>query len=492
MSGIRASDLPDLAVDAIGGAAVIANDEFFGGKENLVRVAAPIWEEGRYTDRGKWMDGWETRRRREPGHDWCIVRLGVAGVLRQAVIDTSYFTGNYPPRASLEGTHVASDASLEELLGAEWIELLPLADLQGDHRNVFDLTEEVAVSHVRLAIHPDGGVARLRLHGEAVPDWPDIAAAGQVVDLVNVLHGGRVRDASDRFYSDPGHLLRPGPSRGMHDGWETQRRRDDGNDWVELGLGAPGRIQEAVVDTSHFKGNAPGACRLRGRRGGGAWTDLVPRTDLEPDHEQRLQIDSSETVDEVRLDIYPDGGLARVRLLGTVDPTVLAELGLRRLNLLPEPAATTALLSCCGSTRWAARVALQRPYPAVEAVHAAADDAFGELDREDVLEAFDAHPRIGERTARTDTGARSRRWSSGEQSGVRDDDRARLEAVNRAYEQRFGWLFLICATGLDSGTILARAEERLDNDPETEFAVATEEQRKITHLRLAKLLGEAT
>jgi allantoicase len=489
---MTASTLPDLAVETLGGAVIAANDEFFAPKENLVRADAPVWDAHRYTDRGKWMDGWETRRRREPGHDWCIVRLGVPGVLHEAVVDTTHFRGNHPEAAGLEGTHAPSGATAAALARAEWVELLPATPLAADRRNVVTPTAEAVVTHVRLAIHPDGGVARLRLHGEPVPDWAAIAGGGRRLDLATVAHGGRVLDASDWTFSDPGHLLLPSPPRGMFDGWETRRRRGEGHDWVRVALGAPAVVTRLGVDTTYFRGNAPAACEVVGRRGGGPWRPLLPRTPLRADtpHRFRSEVVATDAVDEVRLDIHPDGGVARLHVIGTVARDDVADLAVSRLDRLPPAAAVTALLACCGSGAWARGVAARRPLRDARALHAAADEVWAGLGGDDWLEAFAAHPRIGERTAAHDTGARSRGWSGREQAGVRDTDRDALAEVNRAYEQRFGWILLVCATGLDSTTILARARERLGNDPDTELRVAAEEQRRITHLRLDKLLGK--
>lgn len=488
--------LPDLAADTLGGAAVLANDEFFAQRENLVRARPPVWDADRYTDRGKWMDGWETRRRREPGHDWCIVRLGTPGVIRQAVVDTAHFTGNFPEAASLEGTYLPHHAGPDDLAGAEWVELLPRTPLAGDTANRFSLTAEVAVSHVRLNIFPDGGVARLRLHGEAVPDWVARTRGGQRVDTASIPFGGRVLDVSDRHYNDPGKLLQPAPSRGMHDGWETARRRAPGNEWVVIDLGAPTEVAEVVVDTAHYKGNAPGWSVVSARPTGGEWQELLPRTALRPDTAHRFDAELAALgpVDEVRVDILPDGGLARVRVIGTVPATAVTDLARHRLNVLPRARAVTELRSCCGATVWAEQVADRRPFASVDDLRAAADEVWVGLDRRDRLEAFAAHPRIGEREAARPTGATARRWSDREQAGVADADRTALAEVNRAYEDRFGWVFLICASGLDGETILARARERLGNDPDTELGIAAEEQRRITQLRIDRLLGmeEAT
>jgi allantoicase len=323
------TQLIDLAAERLGAAVVLANDEFFAPKENLVRAAAPVWLEGEFTERGKWMDGWETRRRREPGYDWCIVRLGRAGVIRGVVVDTSYFTGNYPETCSLDAATISGVPDAARLMSAdiEWREILPRSPLQGNTRNLFaiDPRDERSCTHVRLNIHPDGGVARLRVHGVVTPDWSRTARDGVELDLAAMEHGGYVVSCSDMFYGNRQNLILPGPALGMHDGWETKRRRGPGHDWAIVRLGARGDVRRAVVDTSHFKGNAPGACTLEACDAGGAdalehatWRELLPRTPLQPHtaHEFLDELHDVGAVTHVRLNIYPDGGVARLRLFG--------------------------------------------------------------------------------------------------------------------------------------------------------------------------------
>ncbi len=297
--------LPDLASRALAGSVVWANDELFAQRENLITPGRAVFDTGDFGHKGKVYDGWETRRRREPGHDSAVVRLGVPGVVRGVVVDTSWFTGNYPPEAAVDG-HGGD---------GEWFPLVPRSPLAGDSENPFPVTSPRRVTHVRLRIFPDGGVARLRVHGEALPDLGLLDALG-VVDLAAVEHGGLILGCSNLFYSAPGNLLLPGPARTMGEGWETARRRDDGHDWVEIGLAAQGAIAVAEIDTSWFLHNAPGWAALRGRDGDGPWRDLLPRTALTPDHRHRVVLDDPGPVTAVRLDAYPDGGLARIRLHG--------------------------------------------------------------------------------------------------------------------------------------------------------------------------------
>lgn len=310
--------LPDLAVRTLGGSVVHADDEAFAARENLITPGPAVFDPRTFGPKGKVYDGWETRRRREPGHDRAIVRLGAPGVVRGVVIDTSWFTGNHPPEASVEGIALDGHPSVAELLAADgWETLVPRTAIKGDTENAFAVSSNARVTHVRLRILPDGGVARLRVHGEVLPD-PALLDALGTVDLAALEHGGVVTGCSNLFYSSPNNLLLPGPARSMGEGWETARRRDDGNDWVELALAAEGTITVAELDTSWFLHNAPGAATLRGRSGDGAWFDLLPRVPLRPDTRHRFVLADPRPADRVRLDIHPDGGMARLRLHGSL------------------------------------------------------------------------------------------------------------------------------------------------------------------------------
>jgi allantoicase len=323
--------LPDLASRAIGGAVVAANDEFFAAKENLVR-SEPVAERTAFGHKGKEYDGWETRRRRSPGHDWAIVRLGSAGIVSGVVVDTAHFTGNYPPHVSLDGAAVEGYCSVDELSKADWQPLLAQHDLAGNTHNHFPVFSDRRVTHVRLNIHPDGGVARLRVHGTVVPD-PRLVDAGPF-DLAALENGGVVTAVSNAFYGRPAQLIAPGLARSMGEGWETARRRDHGNDWVEVQLACEGVVTLAELDTSWFLGNAPGTAALTGIGPGGE-AALLPRTRLQPDTRHRFVLDGTPRVDRVRLDVHPDGGMARLRLWGRPTAAGRSALGRRWFDALP-------------------------------------------------------------------------------------------------------------------------------------------------------------
>ena len=364
--------LPDLAARALGGGVIAANDEFFAEKENLLRPAAAVFQPHTFGHKGQIMDGWETRRRRpefEDGdHDWAIVRLGTPGVVRGVVVDTAHFTGNYPEHCSVEACAVEGHPTPEEIAGAEWVSLVPKSALRGDSEHHFAVDVEQRFTHVRLNIHPDGGVARLRVHGQVVPDPRFLTATA--FDLAAVENGGQVVDASNRFYSPPNNVLAPGLPRVMGDGWETSRRRDDGNDWIVAQLATRGRITHATIDTSYFIGNSPGSARLQGIDAGAgdldapdAWFDLLPRTRLQRDTPHRFRVTTTQPVTHIRLDIHPDGGLARLRLFGSPTPDGLAALGLRWFDLLPADQASAILAAECGAPADRAReLAAARPF----------------------------------------------------------------------------------------------------------------------------------
>ena len=327
------TELVDLASERLGGAVLHANDEFFAPKENLLRAPAPVFREGLYTERGKWMDGWESRRRRTPGYDWCIVRLGLPGTVRGVVVDTSFFRGNYPEQCAIEACTVDGQPDVERLLSeaTQWFELLPQSQLKGDTQNQFAIASDARVTHLRLKIYPDGGVARLRVYGAVAPDWARVMRAG-LFDLAAVEHGGLVVACSDMFFGHRHNLIMPGRAADMSDGWETKRRRGPGYDWSIIKLGRRGRIEQIEVDTAHFKGNYPDSCSLEGcdapewatdisKLDDCPWTLLLPQTKLQAHtrHFFAEELPQTGALTHVRFNIYPDGGVSRLRLYGRVE-----------------------------------------------------------------------------------------------------------------------------------------------------------------------------
>lgn len=472
-------ELVDLASERLGGSVLYATDDFFAPKENLLKAHKPVWKEEEYTERGKWMDGWESRRKRVAGHDFAIIRLGVPGIIRGVVVDTSYFRGNFPSHCSIEACFAPPEASHDAL--NDWTEVLLKSELKGDSENAFAVENPHAFTHLRFHIYPDGGVARLRVHGEVVPEWHRQGGLRNELDLAAVEHGGQVLTCSDMFFGPKHNLIMPGPSSGMSDGWETRRRRGPGHDWVVVRLGAEAVVRRIEVDTAFFKGNYPDTCSIDGGE-----KEILPRTKLLPDT-RHIFMDALQPVgpiQEMRLNVYPDGGVARLRVYGMATENARWNAVARRINTRIRPQAESELRSCCGSSEWVRQMIASRPFGSGSELLSAAENIWWELDPPDWQEAFQAHPRIGEKSASS--------WARQEQSGAAAASNATISAlaeVNRDYEKRFGHIFIVCASGKGADEMLAIAQRRLQNSPEDELRVAAEEQLKITKLRMMKLVA---
>jgi allantoicase len=305
----------------LGTRVTFATDEFFGAKERLIDSQEPVFIADKYDDHGKWMDGWESRRKRTPGHDYCVVRLGVHGVIHGFDIDTRHFTGNFPPQASIEACISTADVPEEG-----WVELLPKTDLEGNSHHYLEVRNDTVYTHVRLHIYPDGGVARLRIYGEVRADFTGVDG---YVDLAAIEHGGRAIACSDEHFGSMHNLTAPGRGVNMGDGWETARRRGPGNDWVIVALGRPGVIARAEIDTAHFKGNYPDRVSLEAAmfdsdeeasNDSPKWQTLLPESRLKMDQKHYFDdtLNDIGRVSHVRMSIYPDGGISRIRLFGQV------------------------------------------------------------------------------------------------------------------------------------------------------------------------------
>lgn len=342
-TGHEFTNLADLASARVGGRAIATNDDFFASKSNLVKAGPAIFIPEKYTSKGKWMDGWESRRRRVPGHDWCIVELGMRGIVHGVNVDTSHFTGNYPSHCSIEAVdRPGLKRSLHATEGAPWTTLLETSALGGNGDNFFTIADRRPWTHLRLSIYPDGGVARLRVYGEVAVDWARIAATaprsgakntGRLVDLACITNGGLFLDASDMHYGTRGALIMPDRAKNMGDGWETRRRRGPGHDWAIVRLGATGIVSKVEIDTNHYKGNYPDRASLEGclapgaspdRLRAAAWSVILPETKLSANKRHFYsgkQLQPVGAVSHVRLNIVPDGGVSRLRIHGTLART---------------------------------------------------------------------------------------------------------------------------------------------------------------------------
>jgi allantoicase len=324
--------LADLASSRVGGHAIATNDDFFAARSNLVKAEPAIFVPGKYTPRGKWMDGWESRRRRTPGHDWCVVELGMRGRVRGVNVDTSFFTGNFPSHASIDAIDApgALRPAVLKASGAPWTPILNKVALEGNHANLFEIHDGRPWTHLRLNIFPDGGVARLRVYGDVEVDWRPIIRSKRVVDLASIRMGGLVLGVNDMHFGAKDNLIMPGRSKSMADGWETRRRRGPGHDWAVVRLGAPGRVVRIEIDTNHYKGNYPDRASIDACLAPDAtlaalesapWIEMLPESKLGPHRRQTFARELTgrhAIVSHVRLNIFPDGGVSRLRVHGIV------------------------------------------------------------------------------------------------------------------------------------------------------------------------------
>ncbi len=323
------SNLTDLAAERLGGKALLCSDDFFAEKENLLKPGRGIFIPDKYTDRGKWMDGWESRRKRVPGHDWCIIQLATSGRIHGVDIDTNHFLGNHPPFASLEAANI-SDTINVDYDKVQWTEILPKSPLNPGSQHLFEITNRDIYTHIKLHIYPDGGVARLKVYGEVFKDWNKVNK-DELADLAAAVNGAKSVLCNDMFFSHMDNLIMPGRGVNMGDGWETKRNRTPHNkDWVIVRLAHEGTIKKALIDTCHFKGNYPDSCMIEGCNAPAGtdfatasieWATILPQAKLQADHEHYFEKELTNTdkaFTHVRLTIFPDGGISRMRLWGII------------------------------------------------------------------------------------------------------------------------------------------------------------------------------
>jgi allantoicase len=321
------AQLTDLAAERLGGQVLYCTDDFFAEKENLIKPTRGIFIADKYTDRGKWMDGWESRRKRTPGHDWAIVKLATSGKIKGFDIDTNFFLGNHPPHASVEAAYLSDDSHITDWETVEWKEILTQSHLDPGSQNFYECQDEAIYTHLRLHIYPDGGVARFRVYGEVFKNWNEVSE-NQVIDLAAAINGGQAIACNDMFFSAMGNLIMPNRGANMGDGWETKRNRTPNNrDWVILRLAHRGTPERIVVDTCHFKGNYPDSCSIEAcvttdeQIESADWKTLLPPQKLSADHEHEYtsEIQALGPITHIRLNIFPDGGVSRLRIFGKIN-----------------------------------------------------------------------------------------------------------------------------------------------------------------------------
>ena len=322
------TQLTDLAAERLGGKVLYATDDFFAEKENLIAPTRGVFIADKYTDRGKWMDGWESRRKRVPGHDWAVIQLATSGKIKGFDIDTNFFLGNHPPHASIEAIYLENADGISDWDALSWKEILPKSHLDAGSQNFYESNSDAIYTHLRLHIYPDGGVARLRVYGEVFKNW-DTFDASKELDLVAAINGGQAIACNDMFFSAMSNLIMPNRGANMGDGWETKRNRTPNNrDWVILKLAHKGTVDRIIVDTCHFKGNYPDSCSIEACVAdtddvvnNSTWQTLLPQQKLSADfiHEFTKEVNAIGAVTHIRLNIFPDGGVSRLRIFGKIN-----------------------------------------------------------------------------------------------------------------------------------------------------------------------------
>ncbi|MCO4781553.1 MAG: allantoicase [Candidatus Cloacimonetes bacterium] len=481
----------NLAEERLGTKVLSCTDDFFAEKENLIKVGRGIFIPDKYTVNGKWMDGWESRRKRTPGHDYCDIQLGLRGIIKAFDIDTNHFLGNHPPHASID----ACDISGEPDENTIWTEVLPKSPLDPGSQHLLEVDNDKAYTHVRLHIYPDGGVARLRVFGDVSVDWSKKDPA-KSYDLLAVENGGKAIVANDMFFSSKDNINIPGRGVNMGDGWETKRRREPGNDWLIMALGCPGEIDQIELDTAYFKGNFPHSFSIDVANlvpltldnvEDAEWRPLIKNQFLKADHIHNYdsEVIPQGLVTHVRLNIFPCGGVSRLRLIGKFNNDSMTIL-----NSLSKSDAISQLHKCCASTTWSKYLEAERPFTSLQDCQNKSDAIWDQVKTPDLLEAFDGHSKIGDLDSLKKKYHNTTAWSKDEQANVADSDLnvlKELQQLNHDYENKFGFIFIVFATGKSAKEMLDILKSRIQNTKDEELKNASIEQNKITRLRLEKL-----
>ena len=317
----------------LGSKVIFCSDEFFAPAERMLQCSEPLWIEGKFDDHGKWMDGWETRRRRDGKNDYCFIKLGQKAVINGFNINTSHFTGNYTPGVSIMGGCFASDLSESDIVNntdnSVWFDLLKVQKLDGDSDNIFSSTDQQEVTHLKLTMYPDGGIARFHAFGSICFD--DSLYDVQQTNVAAASAGARAIYANDEHFGKLQNILTEHAPLNMADGWETRRRREPGNDWGLIELPRPAIISSIMIDTKFFKGNYPASFSICAscieeptdntlKVQSMFWSELIGRQKLSMDQEHMFTLDDikhQEPITHIRINIFPDGGISRLKLLGT-------------------------------------------------------------------------------------------------------------------------------------------------------------------------------
>ena len=316
----------NLAETKFGSKIIYKTDEFFGAASRILRAEKPVFKEGVYDKHGKWMDGWETRRKRKHGHDYLIIKLGRPGKLFNVDIDTSFFSGNQPNQASLEACYSKKNPTKKTI----WKTILNKKKLRPDKNHNFKIYNQSTFNFVKLNIFPDGGVARIRLNG--IVDLEKINLSEKNFNLSSILNGSTILGCNNEHFGKAENVLSPGTGVNMGDGWETRRSRGKNFDWIIIKFGSPGIIDRLEIDTHHFKGNYPDSITVQSElvtnkpklkrilSESKNWKLVLGKTKLKPHRKHTFKTNAinKNKVNCLRINIYPDGGISRIRAFGKV------------------------------------------------------------------------------------------------------------------------------------------------------------------------------
>ena len=318
----------DLAQPRLGSKVVYKTDEFFAKAFRIINPHEPIFIENKFDTHGKWMDGWETRRKRIKGHDYLIIRLGKEGKISEININTKYFNGNQPSHSSIQACYCKQNIPEKKI---KWVTILSKKKIKPDSHNIFKIKNKKVFTHVKLNIFPDGGVARLRIFGEVV--LKNMSIKKKIINLSSILNGASVITYNNEHFGKAENILAPGSGKNMGDGWETRRSRGRNFDWLILKFGIAGVVSKIQIDTHHFKGNYPDMCSLQAAfinrkiskksiiGKSKKWKTILNKAKLHAHkkHNFKNYLMQNNKVNYIRINIFPDGGISRIRIFGKTE-----------------------------------------------------------------------------------------------------------------------------------------------------------------------------
>jgi allantoicase len=320
---IFTNGLIDLAQPRLGTKVLFKTDDFFASANRIISPMDPIFKTGVFDTHGKWMDGWESRRKRTEGHDYIILKLGKPGKIKKVDVDTSHFNGNQPAMVSIEG----ANSSSHKINHLKWQTLLSKKKTKANSHHYFTVNSKKVFTHIKFNIFPDGGVARLKLYGSIAKSEK---LKNKKMNLASLLDGASVIACNNEHFGKAENILAPGKAKNMGDGWETRRRRGKGFDWLILNSLNGKEINKIEISTHHFKGNFPSYCSLQAAflptskkskqivNSSVKWKYLLKDAKLSANktHIFKNNLMKKDKINFIKINIFPDGGISRFRIYG--------------------------------------------------------------------------------------------------------------------------------------------------------------------------------